>query len=112
MGEATATAICLRCARCTLPEPGTCHPTCVVGGQSTFFAAVGIHGQGIGHRVYFIRSAGRRAPATSFSTVLATATMPKLAVTIIAATKPPAQSSLTPSPTKPLYWHTLPSGLG
>src|SRR5690606_3151374 len=46
------------------------------------------------------RSAGRRAPATSFSTALAAAAIPKLAVTIITAPKPPAQSSLTPSPTK------------
>ena len=36
------------------------------------------------------RSAGRRAPATSLSTSLAAAAMPKLAVTIITAPKPPA----------------------
>src|SRR5690606_17298501 len=58
------------------------------------------------------RSPGRRAPATSFSTALAAAAMPKLAVTIITAPKPPAQSSFTPSPTKLLLWHTPPSGLG
>src|SRR5690606_6779468 len=57
------------------------------------------------------RSAGRRAPATSLSTARAAATMPKLAVTIIAAPKPPAQSSFTPSPTKLLLWQTPPSGL-
>src|SRR5690554_3573620 len=58
------------------------------------------------------RSPDRRAPATSFSTALAAAAMPKLAVTIITAPKPPAQSSFTPSPTKLLLWHTPPSGLG
>lgn len=58
------------------------------------------------------RSAGRRAPATSLSTIRAAATMPKVAVTIITAPKPPAQSSFTPSPTKALLWHTLPSGVG
>src|SRR5690606_7293949 len=58
------------------------------------------------------RSAGRRAPATSLSTARAAATMPKLAVTIIEAPKPPAQSSRTPSPTKPLLWQTPPAASG
>ncbi len=66
------------------------------------------------HAVYsgLTRSEGRRAPATSFSTALLAATMPKVAVTIITAPKPPAQSNRTPSPTKLFCRQTLPSPLG
>ncbi|MDR6357660.1 hypothetical protein Q3H58_004331 [Pseudomonas psychrotolerans] len=48
----------------------------------------------------------------NLSTARAAATMPKVAVTIITAPKPPAQSRRTPSPTKLFCWQTLPSGLG